>query len=125
MAVALVVLFVLLAAGCGGGDPLGDDNRAALEQIREAGGDPEEPRPVDFFLYFPSQEQAVRASSELRSDAYSTRVERPADGDSGWLVLATKTLVLADDLVSAEQHLHGVARRNGGELDGWDAPTRP
>ncbi|MDQ3822206.1 MAG: ribonuclease E inhibitor RraB, partial [Actinomycetota bacterium] len=124
--VTLLLVLALVAAGCAGGDTqLGEDDRRAVDRIWEAGGDPTKPRPVDFYLYFPSQEQAVEASGDLRSDAYRTRVERAADGDSGWLLLATKRIVLVDDLPRAQQELDDVARRHGGEYDGWDAPTRP
>jgi hypothetical protein len=124
MLVRLSAALILVASGCGGDAPSGDEARA-IEVVREAGGDPGRPRPIDYFLYFPAREQAEGAARDLREEGFDASVERAADSANEWLVLATKTGVLTRDLTSTQDHLRALADRHGGEYDGWDAPTSP
>ena len=53
-----------------------DKDLAVLQRLKELGSDLNKPHTVDFFLYFPSEEQARSAASEIEREGYKVRVDR-------------------------------------------------
>jgi len=95
-----------------------------LENMRQHGSDMSRPHPIDYYLYFPVEEQARAAASSLQGVGYDIlRVEVGAGADGKWLVLAQKTLVpSAEDVIASTDQMEALAARHGGEFDGWEAP---
>lgn len=118
-ACCLVVILVL--AGCGGNDDP-TPNEVAVEQIEQAGGDTAQTQLIAYFLIFPSDEAARRATTDLRSHGFTTNAEYTAgfaEEGEGWLVVE-KAGALAD-LEQEEALLSDLATKHGGQYDGWEA----
>jgi hypothetical protein len=77
--------------------------------------------PTDFYLYFPSESDALAAGSELRARGYDVVVRLGAD-DQNWLVLASR-VISRDELDQAGKELSELAESLGGEFDGFERPT--
>jgi hypothetical protein len=78
-----------------------------------------EPHTVEFFLYFPSERNALKAANQIRSRSFDVKVERAAQGDS-WLCFATKSMPLQlDNLRQVRSDFTKLANSLDGEYDGW------
>jgi hypothetical protein len=81
-------------------------------------------RPIHFYLYLPSRQNAERAREELLQEGFSVECTRSATG-SKWLCLATKKML--PDLVEldlARTALEQVVARLDGEFDGWETQAK-
>jgi len=92
-----------------------------IEALKARGVDLTRERDVRHHLYFPSESDARRAESQLRSEGY--RVEaRPAAQGSEWLALASHATVVSETSIAAVRaRLEALARSLHGEYDGWEA----
>lgn len=82
-------------------------------------------RPVEFFLYFPTEEAAVKAKLELEQKGFTVEYG-PSAGGSNWLCLATKELVPSiANLTSIRTALERLANRLDGDYDGWGTAFEP
>ena len=98
-----------------------DADRQTLHALRDAGADLTKPTEVNFYLYFPTEAAATAAAAQAWSSSLPTRVV-PGAMDSGWLCLASGTLVPTDEAIrAASTRLQAVAAEHGGEYDGWEA----
>lgn len=80
--------------------------------------------PVLHYLYFPEEQRAAEAASQLRRLGFTTEERRGADGVN-WLVLARHDVIPSDDnIVAARQLMEGLAATVGGEYDGWEAEVQ-
>ena len=96
-----------------------DPDQLVLVQLRKSGSALSKPHKIEFFLYFPSQSFAEKASLEIRDSGFDVEVKRAAQGDS-WLCFATKTMVPAlPDLQKIRQTFMALAGSMDGEYDGW------
>ena len=71
-AVVIVVVAILLALRFAGREATPDVR--VLSQLRQAGSDLNKPHPIEFFLYFSSEEGRNRAASQLRSLGFAVSV---------------------------------------------------
>ena len=96
-----------------------DPDEAVLNQLRKAGSDLSKPHPVEFFLYFPSQDFAERAKTHVQSAGFAAKVEHAAQGET-WLCFATKSAVpeLAT-MQKIRKDLGALATSLSGVYDGW------
>lgn len=96
-----------------------DLDQLVLVQLRQSGSNLSKPHSIEFFLYFPTQSVAEKASQNVRDAGFAVEVRRAAQGDS-WLCFATKTMVPAlPDLQRIRQHFMELAGSMNGEYDGW------
>jgi regulator of RNase E activity RraB len=96
-----------------------DLDQSVLVQLRKSGSDLSKPHNIEFFLYFPSQSVAEKASLNIRDAGFEVEVKRAAQGDS-WLCFATKTMIPAlPDLQRIRQSFMALAGSMDGEYDGW------
>jgi hypothetical protein len=125
-AVALSSLLLLASCSASGKEndgSLSKSDRDAVNVMREAGDNPALPRPVDFYIYFGSREQADATAEQLQSDGFEVRTKRAAKSSSQWLLLATKSTALTEDSLQKTQiRLEETAAAHGGVYDGWEAP---
>lgn len=99
--------------------PLSGDARV-IAQLKAAGSNLSRPHPMEFFLYFPSEAAAVRASQRIATRGFRTGVRPAADGGARWLVLAGKDLVpLERTLLDIRREFSTIAAAEGGDYDGW------
>jgi hypothetical protein len=104
-----------------------DKDLAVLRRLKELGSDLGKPHTVDFFLYFPSEEQASSAASEIEKEDYEVRVDcvpppwwRRLFSKPVWGCYATKSIVPEEDtIVEISAWFEGIAQRFYGEYDGW------
>lgn len=95
-------------------------DQAVLNLLSKSRADLAKPRPISFYLYFPSRNSANEASRELKGLGFS--VERSKSGsDKNWPCLARKDVIpRIGELTSLSITLERLARRLDGEYDGWE-----
>jgi hypothetical protein len=99
-----------------------EGDRATLEALRDAGADLARPTEVNFYLYFPTREAATRAASEVEMPEMEASVDPSASSDGTWCLFLTGTMVPREATIrAAAVHLEALARRHGGDYDGWEA----
>lgn len=77
-------------------------------------------RPIWFYLYFPSKENAFIAKSELIASGFSVEIEKSAT-DSTWLCLATKEMIADDkELTKLRRYFTKLTGNLNGNYDGWE-----
>ncbi len=104
-----------------------DQDLAVLRRLKELGSDLSKPHTVDFFLYFPSEELARSAASEIEREGYVVRVDcaprpwwRRFFSKPEWGCYANKSIVPEEDtIVEIGAWLDEIAQRFCGEYDGW------
>jgi len=102
-----------------------DADRLALRQLAGRGADLSKPRHVVHFLYFASEAEA-RAAAEAIGDAWRTVLEAPAESSEQWCVKADGHRTMSFETASAfRSWFDDIARRHGGEYDGWEAAAKP
>lgn len=102
-----------------------DADRLALRQLAGRGADLSKPRHVIHFLYFAS-EQDAHAAMETIGDAWKTALEAPGESIDQWCVKADGNRTLSYETVPAfRAWFDELARRHGGEYDGWEAAAKP
>jgi len=100
---------------------------AVLRKLKELGSELSKPHTVDFFLYFPSEEQAKSAVSEIEREGYVVRVDpvsppwwRRFFSKPEWSCCATKSMVPEEEtILETGVWFDGIAKRFCGEYDGW------
>jgi hypothetical protein len=76
---------------------------------------------VDFYLYFPQEDDAEKAAETLRVEGYAVVTRLGAD-ETNWLALASRQ-VADTELGAAEERLEQLAASLGGEYDGYERPV--
>lgn len=104
---------------------MADQQRSAdgklIDELAKSGSDLKKLHDVDFYLHFPSQEAAERASEKLVELAFSIELEQP-DGEDHWVVRASKVMYpVESDLMGLRDKLTLVAREGEGTYEGWRA----
>jgi regulator of ribonuclease activity B len=101
-----------------------------IKQLEDSGFDFGAVSTIGFFLYFEHEVSANSAAEQLKASGYDVSVRSTAEGNR-WLCLAEKNMptALAGKCRSV---MEKVARRFGGQYDGWEAgplgavqPARP
>jgi hypothetical protein len=110
---------VPIAEGLG----LDDADQEILRQLVELGAQLVHPRSVRAYLYFRSEDAALRAARELSEGGWTAEV----GAESGtWLVRPERVMVVSPESVMAVRiELTAVATRHGGDYDGWEASPQP
>jgi regulator of RNase E activity RraB len=116
---ALILVFLGGCAVVEQGGTQNDPDEQVLEQLKAAGSDLSKPHKIEFFLYFPTEEKADRAATEIKKEAATVEVRLGSDGND-WLCFATKEMVPKhSDLVRLREIFNAVAMKSNGEYDGW------
>jgi hypothetical protein len=107
----------------GGGSSNGGGDAQVIEQLRQAGADLSQPRPVDHFLYFRSERSARHVVALLAGTGGTLELGQPMLGGR-WSVQLTVPMVITLERITAMRaQLESLAADNGGEYDGWGAPV--
>lgn len=92
-----------------------------LVQLAKAGSDLKKAHDIDFFFYFPTQEQAEKAAPKLEALGLSTKIELAAKG-STWVIHGNKTMVPSEaELERLRRLFNEIAAAQEGDYDGWGA----
>lgn len=92
---------------------------AALQKMHALGVGPDQNRPMEFFLYFPTEWDAYVAASQLMNLQFNTSVNY-SDHSDEWLCLAKKEVKPnSERLVELGNFLEKLAAGNNGNYDGW------
>ena len=111
-----------LLGGAGSAGEPADGDAAVIAQLVAVGANLAMPRPVDFFLYFPTEAAARQAGERVTGEAREVTVQPAASGPM-WLVQVVETMVVDIDAMHARtDEFGGLSRELGGEYDGWGAP---
>ena len=98
--------------------PKGID-KAAIQNITKLGGDLDRKRHVDFFIYFPTENDAVNAEVELINLQFETFVNK-SPFDNKWCCSASKKMIVSSErLEDIGNWLEKLAEKNNGNYDGW------
>lgn len=101
---------------------MGDPDGEVLFQLCQSGSNLGKPHPIEFFLYFPDQENANKAKVELIARGFHVEVNRSAAGFE-WLCFVKKEMVPNHKaLVSLRDTLNVLAGKYFGQYDGWGTP---
>jgi regulator of RNase E activity RraB len=96
-----------------------DPDQMVLEQLRKAGSDLSKPHKIEFFLYFPTQSFASKASVKIKEMGFDVEM-KPATKGPDWLCFATKTMTPElNALQKIRRDFNALASADGGEYDGW------
>lgn len=94
----------------------------AIETLRAAGADLSKPHDVDFFLLFKAQSQAEAAAAEIEKLGYRVAAIDSSPDGKEWQLHATRQMVPAvDAMISTTRALDALAKKHGGDYDGWGA----
>lgn len=100
-----------------------DPDGRVLVLLRRAGSNLAKPHKIEFFLYLPTPEAAEKVRGELLTKGFMAEVTRAARG-SDWLCLAVKEMLpIHSDLITLGQQLTYLAKKYGGDYDGWGTPV--
>jgi len=111
-----------LLGGAGSPGKPADGDAAVIAQLIAVGANLAMPRPVDFFLYFPTEAAARQAGDRVAGETREVTVQPAASGPT-WLVQVVETMVVDLDTMHARtDEFESVSRELGGEYDGWGAP---
>jgi hypothetical protein len=92
-----------------------------LVQLAKAGSDIKKLHNIDFFFYFPTQDEAEKAAPKLAALGLSTKMDRAAKG-SNWVIHGTKTMVPSEvELERLRRSFDEIATAQSGDYDGWGA----
>jgi hypothetical protein len=90
------------------------------------GADLSKPRHVIHFLLFADEADARTAQDEIGEGSWSTRIEPPTEALAEWSVRVDGERILGSETIAAfRTQFDEVARRHGGEYDGWEAAAKP
>jgi Regulator of ribonuclease activity B/Domain of unknown function (DUF4440) len=108
---------------------LGDER--VLEQLRSSGSDLSKPTDIVFYLYIPSQSDAIAAATELAGLGFQTEVSTPIGKlpngatENRFSVVSHLTAIPTLTAIhSAATTMAGLADRYNGEYDGWEAAVQ-
>lgn len=91
-----------------------------IKELRKRGSDLSKLHPVEFFLYFPTEDAARRVAQELVNEGFTPTVRPASTGALDWLVLARRNLVPTVELMrQLRMDLSALSAMEGGEYDGW------
>jgi hypothetical protein len=104
-----------------------DKDLAVLHRLKELGSDLSKPHKVDFFLYFPSEEQAKSAAGEIEREGYAVRINRAPMpwwrrlfSKPVWGCYANKSIIPDEEtILETSRWFDGIAQRFCGEYDCW------
>ena len=96
-----------------------DPDRAAIEEMRRAGADPEVSHETRHFLYVPGVKGAQQVARALKRP--DRRVEIETSARKGyWLVAVSQSMVVTPPAIAAaREEFEAAARTHGGEYDYW------
>lgn len=101
----------------------GGPDAFVIAQLERAGLNLARAHDIEFFLYFPTQEAAERASVKVAALGMVVKVDRAATGEQ-WLVFATRNMVPAEkEMARLRRAMEAIAAAEQGEYDGWGAPV--
>jgi hypothetical protein len=100
---------------------------AVLRKLEELGSDLGKPHTVDFFLYFPSEELATSAASEIERDGYVVNSHiapqpwwRRLFSMPIWSCCASKSIIPEEEtILETSAWFNDIAQRFSGQYDGW------
>ena len=96
-------------------------DQRVLAALHDAGADLTKVTEVNFYLYFHDRAAADAAALDASTPPLTATVREGADSAS-WLCYVTGQMVPSEDAIhAASERLADVARRHGGEYDGWEA----
>ena len=98
-----------------------DGDRQVLAQMRKAGANLSKATEVNFYLYFKERRAADSAAAHADVDPLVATV-RPGANASSWLCLVSGQMVPDEAAIHTTAiRLLDLAKRFGGEYDGWEA----
>jgi len=90
-----------------------------LEGLFNLGFDPDRPHTVEFFFYFPSEENAKLAVSVMEKEGFETNVY-PPDDRAEWLCVAHRKMLPEHyELRELRQWFNSITEEMSGKYDIW------
>jgi hypothetical protein len=98
-----------------------DSGEFILEQLRGFGSDTNRKHEVSFWMYFPNQDSADHAASDISKTGLRTEVTKSVI-DTKWLCMAYCWHIPDEKILDGiAELLSEVTKRHGGIFDGWEA----
>jgi hypothetical protein len=96
-----------------------DPDQMVLEHLKKAGSDLSKPHNLEFFIYVPTEADAMEIAPRIKEAGFAVDVRQAAQGP-GWLCFATKTMIPElTALQKIRRDFSALAASKRGEYDGW------
>jgi hypothetical protein len=102
-----------------------DEAKRIVHRRADAGSETVQRLPVRHFLYFPTNESAVKVIAELRNSFYTYQLQAPDEKEQCLLLVSHTVRQATTDMIEAEERLDELARNHGGRYDGNEVQVRP
>lgn len=102
-----------------------DDDRTVIEALRQAGADLSLPRDVRHYLYVPNEKIAAFLGPRIEQIGYTVETSQEAEGPRWLILISGIQVVTEDEIASSRETFEGLAKKAGGEYDGWEAAASP
>lgn len=90
-----------------------------IRNIARWGGDLDKEHPVEFFMYFPSEHDAVQAEVDMMNLQFFTKVTQNGN-EPNWELYAMKSMKVTTERISGmNRWLEQLAGKHRGKYDGW------
>ncbi len=98
-----------------------DEVQMILDQLRAAGSDLSRPHPMEFYLFFPTEELAHRVAERIADNGFRVEVKKTPQGRPAWMCYVTKSMVPRHaEIAAIGKRFSAIAQEFGGEYDGWE-----
>jgi hypothetical protein len=102
-----------------------DDDKRALDLLRNSGSDMSQVHPFDFFLYHQDEMGARILCNHLEVEGFLVSV-RESESYNEWLCLASLSFIPSIESLRDHQALiNSIVEEFGGEYDGWETIVIP
>jgi len=100
--------------------PPANPDIAVINLMNRFHSDTSKLRPIYFYLYFPTKENALAVQAELISAGFAADVNEGVT-KSDWLCLATKKMVSNEkELTTLRRYFMTLTKKFNGNYDGWE-----
>jgi len=95
-----------------------DPDAQVIKQLREQGDIHEKEHVVDFFLYFPDEDSANRASNDIHILGFEPIVEKRSDKEFV-ILIKNKMKISLKDMKDIRVKFDQISSKYQGDYDGW------
>ena len=98
--------------------------RLTLDQLKKAGSNLSKPHNFEFYLYFPSKDDAGKAAADLAKEGFKAKIDS-VEKSTTWVCKASKkSLPSQDQIERLEDCCRSLAMAHHGNYDGFESDVQ-